>query len=1010
MNQDLPPDDQPAAASAAEQVYQRLRRLAADPALTLEQARALLAEALDQHGRLLRTPATAPPQSVAASFEALRAENERRKSFLLKLSDELRAAPDARTIQAAVARVTCAFFGADRCYYGEIDGARCLVRHDAAVAGLPSVAGSYDLGTMPLFSAAVAAGGPFVIEDVRTSPLVDASLRALCLQFQVVASLDVPVIKDGQPVGLLCVVQATPRRWTPLEVELATEAAERAWAAVARGRADEELRASEEKYRVLFESMDQGYCIIQMLYDEQGQPVDWRYLEVNSAFEQQNGLHDATGKTIRELAPDIEPKWMTIYGQVAATGRSRRFEESSVALNRVFDLYAFRVGAPGAGQVAVLFTDITTQRRHEQRQQLLLRLSDALRPLTDPAALQEAALALLAAHFGAVRALYFEVEADEDTCTLSARYGLGAVPGQLRLSDVGPSLVAAYRAGRPLTCPDTATDPRRGLGAEAYHRAWATVPLVKHGRLLALVTLHAAAPRAWTSEEVQLLEDVVERTWAAVERTRTARQLAEFNARLERQVAARTRELRDSRDQLQSVFDTSLIAMSVMQAVRDEAGCIQDFRILVVNRELERQTGRQDLVGRLYAQEYPGVVPTGIFALLLRVVATGQPETREYYYGHEGLNRWYASQFVKLGDGVVATNLDVTERRQAEQELRQSLRLLEQSEEVAQSGSWVRELTPAALQWSAGMYRLFALAPGTPVEPAIYQHYAVPDDQPVAARIVRALTTAPADFEETLRLRVGDAERSLSIKGVVVRDATGQPLRLLGVDVDISQVKRLEADNLRLRLRQQHALFEAVLAAQEAERKRIAEALHNGLGQTLYAAKLQLDQLRTPETNSPGARAYGLLADAIRQTRAISHELVPTALAEFGLVAAVQDICHALRSPRLLFSCHLDLAGLVLPQSLQVALYRMAQELAQNIVRHAQATEASLTLETVPGFVLLRAEDNGVGFPADGLPAAGLGLRGIRDRVALLGGAIDVGSAPQVGAYVRIRIPVGAAG
>ncbi|MBE9607062.1 PAS domain-containing protein [Acetobacteraceae bacterium H6797] len=122
---------------------------------------------------------------------------------------------------------------------------------------------------------------------------------------------------------------------------------------------------NEEKYRNLFNSMDQGYCIIQILY-ENGEACDWRFIEVNPAFEKHNGLHDAAGKRIRELAPDIEKKWIEIYARVAETGESLRFEETSSALDgRVFDLYAFRVGDPEARKVAVLFQDITSQRMAE---------------------------------------------------------------------------------------------------------------------------------------------------------------------------------------------------------------------------------------------------------------------------------------------------------------------------------------------------------------------------------------------------------------------------------------------------------------------------------------------------------------------------------------------------------------------------------------------------------------------------------------------------------------------
>jgi len=81
-----------------------------------------------------------------------------------------------------------------------------------------------------------------------------------------------------------------------------------------RKRAEEALRASEEKYHTLFESIDEGFCIVEVIFDEAGEPVDYRFLEVNPAFERHTGLHDAAGKRMRELEPRHEEHWFETYG------------------------------------------------------------------------------------------------------------------------------------------------------------------------------------------------------------------------------------------------------------------------------------------------------------------------------------------------------------------------------------------------------------------------------------------------------------------------------------------------------------------------------------------------------------------------------------------------------------------------------------------------------------------------------------------------------------------------
>lgn len=151
-----------------------------------------------------------------------------------------------------------------------------------------------------------------------------------------------------------------------------------------RKRAEERLRASEERYRTLFESMDEGFCVIEVLYDRRGNPDDYRFLEINPAFEKHTGLANALGKCIRELVPDHDAHWFETYGRVARTGEAVRFEQEAKAMGRWFDVYALHLGEEGSNKVAVFFTDITARKRDEEAlRQLASDLSTANRRKTE---------------------------------------------------------------------------------------------------------------------------------------------------------------------------------------------------------------------------------------------------------------------------------------------------------------------------------------------------------------------------------------------------------------------------------------------------------------------------------------------------------------------------------------------------------------------------------------------------------------------------------------------------
>ena len=127
-----------------------------------------------------------------------------------------------------------------------------------------------------------------------------------------------------------------------------------------------QLQTANAEFKSLFESIDEGYCILEMIFDDRDQPVDYRFLSINPAFEKQTGLAGAEGRRMLELAPTHEAHWFETYGRIARTGEPARFQNFAQGMNRWFDVYAFRYGDPANRQVAVLFTNITERKQREE--------------------------------------------------------------------------------------------------------------------------------------------------------------------------------------------------------------------------------------------------------------------------------------------------------------------------------------------------------------------------------------------------------------------------------------------------------------------------------------------------------------------------------------------------------------------------------------------------------------------------------------------------------------------
>ncbi len=336
--------------------------------------------------------------------------------------------------------------------------------------------------------------------------------------------------------------------------------------------AEAALRISEAKYRSLFNSMDEGFCILQVIFDPTDRPIDYRYLETNPAFAQKSGLKNALGKTIRELVPNIEPFWFDCYGRVALTGDPMRFEDYAESMGRWFDVNAFRIGEPHERKVAVLFRDITHRKQTEaqlydaaQIDSYRVALSDAVRVLHDPIAVQATACRLLGQELGVTRVFYYEYDEETSAGVVHHDYvrdGAASIAGAYSFEEF-PSVHTLLRQGDTLLIADIANAPeltaaeRSRLQAMEFG-ALVCMPLVKHEKLVAVFNVSQISPRPWTTLEIALIQETAERTWAAVER-----------AQAETTVAANLKDtqlLRDLSAQLTSEANIQVLYDEILNA------------------------------------------------------------------------------------------------------------------------------------------------------------------------------------------------------------------------------------------------------------------------------------------------------------------------------------------------------------------------------------------------------------------------------------------------------------
>jgi len=378
---------------------------------------------------------------------------------------------------------------------------------------------------------------------------------------------------------------------------------------------------------------------------------------------------------------------------------------------------------------------------------------------------------------------------------------------------------------------------------------------------------------------------------------------------------------------------------------------------------------------------------------------------------------------------VLAIIRDATERRWAE-EARSRLAAIVESSDDAIIG---KTLDGTITSWNSGAEKIYAYAADEVVGRSIT--VLVPPDRPdeIPEILSRVRRGEKVDHYETVRVCKDGSHIHVSLTVSPIKDADGNVVGASTVARDVTERRLAEEEIQRLnetlekrvaertaqlaeRERQLGELVARLIAAQEEERRRVAYEVHDGLTQTAAAAHLYLQAFT--EDHPPGSvkgraeldRALGLVRRTVVEARHVIEGLRPAALDDFGLATAIRLEVEELRSE----GWHVDyedrLGDARLPSEIETTLYRVAQEALTNARKHARTTRARVELACPGKTIHLEVRDFGCGFDPSSLTSNGpgerVGLAGMRERVALLGGELRIQSRPGAGTRAIARVPL----
>jgi PAS domain S-box-containing protein len=835
-------------------------------------------------------------------------------------------------------------------------------------------------GRAPCFSA----GGSFYTNsttDLLQAPperLRKIRTRNRCHEAGYESVALIPLRAEGVILGLLHLVDHRRNQFPPERLQFLEGLGASLGAALHRAQLAKTVRESEERYRSLFNSMTEGFALHEILTDEAGRPVDYRFLDINPAFERLTGLNraDTVGRTAKAMLPGLEPHWIEQYGRVALGGESAHFDDHSADLGKYYSVFAYQT-APR--QFATIFMDITERRKAEE-------------------SLQARQAELLAVHDNI----------SVMTCLLDAECHI-LFANRALIQFTGPANGAREnrRPGNVLGCIESTRDPRGcGFGPDctecalraAIHDTLATgkphqnverrmtVERGDHRQDVILLCSTTLVHSAGKDRILLCLEDITERTHAA---------------------DALKKSERINRALIEATDDVTMLMAP-------------DGTILTGNSALAKVFHRDlsEIVGRKVEEILPPALAESRMRQIRKALESGQPV--EFIDRRD--DRWIDSRLHPILDDhgqvvqLAIYGRDITEHRKADEALQKSeqqYRTLFENmlegcayckmiyDDQGRPVDWIYLAVNKAFEPASGLKnvvgkRVTEIIPGIrESNPDLFQAY---------GRV--ASTGQPTEFEAHVPALALWAHISAFCPA---------PDHFVAIFENINERHRAE-ERLAAYQQRLRTLGSRLAKAEEDERRRIAAELHDNVAQTLAVARVRLQTIGTeslpPEVVPPFNEVLELIQKAVHDTRYLLFDLSPPPLYDLGLEAGLEWLAEKMQKEHpLKVQVESDPEPLTLGQEVRGILFRAVRELLMNVVKHAHAQTATVSVHRQGEKVRIEVRDNGQGFSAEKVQASknflgGFGLFEVRERLDYVGGSLEILSPPEGGTCAILVAPL----